>query len=131
MGSIHAREGVVFTITRIGIASAFRVGLLVSAILAAFFGILLFVLPSLFSISLVDQLVANTADGANFRFVSAFSLAAMCVGYVAYVLISAIFGGIGFALSAFAYNLAARWVGGLELELAGESPKDKRSSYFE
>jgi hypothetical protein len=48
-----------------------------------------------------------------------------------YVIFSAIAGGIAGLLWAFAYNLAARWVGGLEIELADEAGKGKRGYAYD
>ena len=62
---------------------------------------------------------------------TAFGLAGLCFFYIMYVVFSAIGGGIGGIVTALAYNLAARWVGGLELEVEQEPGKNKRSYDFD
>lgn len=126
-----------FTIKRIRVGSAFRVGLVAGAVFAAITGLFFLLLQGLFLsfiTSMSNSVTWNSAAGSGSsalsassgNFFAAFSLAAACIFYVVSVVFSAVFAGIGAALAAFAYNLAARWVGGLEIEMAGGLDKLKR-----
>jgi len=126
-----------FTIKRIGVGSAFRVGLVAGAVLAAVTGLLFLLLQGLFFSFIASMMNTVPWDGTTGRgslplaassgdLFAAFGLAAACVFYVMSVVFSAVFTGIAAALTAFAYNLAARWVGGLEVEMAGSLDKLKR-----
>lgn len=126
-----------FTIRRVGIASAFRVGLVGGAVMAAISGLLLILLQGLL-LSFVSQIInlaaldsasssVNMTSSSDFSSVfTVFSLATACIFYVVGIVLSAVFGGISAALTAFVYNLAARWIGGLEIELTGGLEKLKR-----
>jgi hypothetical protein len=127
-----------FTIRRIGIASAFRVGLVGGAVMAAITGLLFILLQGLFLSfigSLLELAMLDSAPGSvgmsgsgDFGGVlAAFSLATACIFYVVMIVFSAVFGGISGALIAFVYNLTARWIGGLEIEMTGSLEKAKRS----
>lgn len=127
-----------FTIRRIGIGSAFRVGLVSGAILAAITGLLFLLLQGLFFSFIATMMNTVTWNGtagsgsfppsaSSVDFFAAFGLVTACIFYIMSVVLSAVFTGIGAALAAFAYNLAARWVGGLEVEMAGSFDKTKRT----
>lgn len=121
------------TIKRIGVGSAFRVGMIVGGLLALIFGLLFIALPSLFLTSLTGLMMSVEPGmrGSGDAF-AAFTTATMCIIYIVNIVFSAIFGGITAAVSAVAYNLASRWVGGLEVELQDEDiGKSKRAVYYD
>lgn len=116
------------TIKRINVASAFRIGALVSLLVAIITGLLFVLFQSLFTSAMVGLFTSTSPQslrGADIF--TAFSLATACIFYVIYVVFAAISGGIGGIVVAFAYNLVAGWVGGLEVELDGMS-KSKRGA---
>ena len=122
-------------IKRIGPNSAFKIGAIVGLITSAVFGIFIIglqglafsALAGLASISYPDGSFSGTGSGADLF--ATFTLATFCFMYVIYVISSAIFGGIGGLVGAFAYNLTARWVGGLELELDGDDATKRKRAY--
>jgi len=109
-------------VRRVGVLSAFKVGLLVNAVLYLAFGTL-FVVPFVLlgGLSLLD------GRGSSQAF-AAVSLAGSCFMYAAAVAFGAFAGGVMTAIIAALYNLIAGWVGGLEIELAevGGSEVGKR-----
>jgi Transmembrane domain of unknown function (DUF3566) len=116
-------------IKRIRVGSAFRVGLLVGAVVATITGLLVVAFQGLFLGAIMSFLTLNSQSG-NFSSsgesaFATFSLITLCIFYAMYVVFSAIFGGISAAITAFAYNLAAGWIGGLEIELESQG-KNKR-----
>jgi hypothetical protein len=116
------------TLRKIDVGSAFRIGALVSGILG-----LIFVLPwiacqstLLASLSTID-ISGRGTNGTPFENTAiqgigilGFLLFAVC-GLVLYMVI----GGIGGAVSAFAYNLVARQFGGLQIEI--DDPEERYS----
>ena len=97
-----------YTINRVGIISAFKVGAILSALLAVVPILVLLLLDSLFHLWGISippreliRILANTAFWA------------------------AISGGISTAIIAFLYNIGARLFGGLEIEIRSKS-KGKR-----
>jgi len=116
-------------IKRIRIGSAFRVGLLVGAVVAGITGLLIVGFQGLFLSAIIGILSLNNQTGgfssSGGDAVATFSLLSLCIFYAMYVVFSAIFGGISAAITAFAYNLAAGWIGGLEIELESQG-KNKR-----
>lgn len=106
---------------RIGVASAFKVGLVLCGILSAVFGLLAFIVQiTLFNALLNSPNVFIDVQGATagdvWQAMSAIGTGALCFLYAMGVVFGAIGGGIGFAVVALFYNLTARWVGGLEFE---------------
>ena len=89
---------------RIGPGSAFKVGLISYAILG--------LIPGLFC-SLIALTGASFAPHAHMPFMGAIGLFAIIVCPIVW----GILGGIGAVISAFIYNLAAGWVGGVEVEI--------------
>jgi uncharacterized membrane protein len=90
-------------------------------VVAIITGLLLVLFQSLFTTAFVSIFSSSgnfqTSSGADIF--TAFSLATACIFYIIYVVFAGIFGGIGGAITALAYNLVSGWVGGLEVELDG------------
>lgn len=108
---------------RIGVGSAFKVGFVVNGLLALVFGLLAFLIQAAFlnlitSAASIDVYSPGQSASAieAMRAFSLIGLGTLCLFYAMSVVFGAVFGGLGFALIAFFYNLTARWVGGLELE---------------
>jgi hypothetical protein len=125
------------TIKRVGLNSAFKIGAMVGLLTAAVLGLFFVGLQGL-AVSAILGLGSlssgsgfNSLNSSGTDVMAAFGVAGLCFFYVIYVVASAIGGGIGGVLWAFAYNLAARWVGGLELEIEREPGKSKRSYDFD
>lgn len=116
-------------IKRIRVGSAFRVGLLVGAVVAAITGLLIVAFQGLFLSAIMSILTVDSQSGgfssSGGNAFATFSLITLCIFYAMYVVFSAIFGGISAVITAFAYNLTAGWIGGLEIELETEG-KNKR-----
>jgi hypothetical protein len=113
------------TLKRIEIGAAFRVGLVLSGLTALVFGLIGFGLQALFLNSLFSISTLSFNGGSiapsDLNMVGGMSLAFLCCAYLAGVVMSAIFGGIGFAVVAALYNLTANWVGGLQFQLEDPS----------
>lgn len=108
------------TITRIDVGSAFRVGAIVYTIFFTVFGLLSVLLQFLIFAPLMSSITNNTTINSNPVDLSLFasvSLISLLCFYFVGIAMAAIFGGISTALLAWAYNLAARWVGGIKLRL--------------
>jgi hypothetical protein len=109
------------TLRRIDVGAAFRVGVVLSGLTALVFGLLGVGLQALFINSLFSISTLNFNGGpvspANLNIASGMSFAFLCCAYLVGVVMSAIFGGIGFAVVAALYNLTANWVGGLQFQL--------------
>jgi len=128
-----------YIIRRVAIGTAFKVGVVFNALLAAVFGLFALLMQA----SLLSLMSNDFNNSGNFPggagAITTFSLATTCIFYGIAVVMAAIFGGIGFAVAAFVYNLTAGWVGGLEVELRtpnvldqrGTSSPDKRKNIFE
>lgn len=119
------------TLKKIDVGSAFRVGFVVYALLFAVFGLLFVALQGLL-LSGMAGLARNSVSGGTGMsggdlsvFFGAGVLGLLCfygVGIVA----AAVGGGIQFALGAFCYNLAARWIGGVQIELERTATTSER-----
>jgi Transmembrane domain of unknown function (DUF3566) len=99
-------------ISRISPGSAFKVGL----VLYAFLGLLLGILVALISLmagSIASHLGQNAPPGLSAAISFAGGLGAIIVMPICYGLV----GGIAFAITAALYNFAAKFVGGLEVEI--------------
>ena len=103
------------TIRRIGIASAFKIGAILSALVWAVLGLFWLVLMNLVFSAMGSMSVQDTGD--SFGLMAGFSIATSCIFYFVNIALNAIIGGIGGALFAALYNLVAGWVGGIEVEL--------------
>lgn len=111
------------TLKRIDVRSAFRVGMIVSGLLFAVFGLLVVALQGVFlnAITRSGSFDIPNAPNSTTIILGTGVLSLLCF-YGVGVVVAAIFGGIQFAVGAFCYNRAANWVGGLKLELeAGDS----------
>jgi hypothetical protein len=106
------------TLKRIHPGTAFKVGIVVNGLIAAIFGLLLVLLPSLLFTSTFSRMYTNDPEFRAIQdsFAFAGGLSLLCF-YLIGVVMTAIFGGIYFAVGAVIYNLTAKWVGGLEIEL--------------
>ena len=93
------------TLKRIGPASAFKIGLVSYAIVGFIAGLFC---------SLIVLTGASFAPHAHLPFARTIGLFAVIVCPIVYGLI----GGIAAVIGAFIYNLASRWVGGIEVEIS-------------
>jgi hypothetical protein len=99
------------TVKRIAPGSAFKVGLVVYA----FLGLIIGVCMALFSMvaGSLGSLAGGGTPGARVLGFG-FGLSAIIIFPILYGII----GGIGGAIGAVVYNLAAGWVGGLEVDIS-------------
>ena len=100
------------TLKRIGPGSAFKVGLVIYAILGLVIGAC-FAFFSMIAGSLGSLAGSEASAGARVLGMG-MGLGAIIVMPILY----GIFGGIGAAIGAFIYNLAAGWIGGLEVDIS-------------
>jgi hypothetical protein len=111
------------TIKRIDVGSAFRVGLILYALLFAIFGLLFVAFQGLLLSGLESLMRASIEDGSSLPVdapIVTFGLLSLLCFYGVGVVIAAIFGGIQFAVGAFCYNITSGWVGGIKVELETE-----------
>jgi hypothetical protein len=100
----HRREGHMAAVNRVGPGSAFKIGLVVYAILG-----LAVAIPFALLGMIAGPLMAKSGlPGAGLGF----------LGIVVFPICYGLIGGIFAAIGAFIYNLAAGWVGGLEVDLS-------------
>jgi len=109
------------TLKRITPGSAFKVGVVVNGILFLIAGIFIFILPTVAFTSMSASISGSGISDADIRamndIIGLVGGASMICFYFVGVVMSAIIGGIYFAIAAVIYNLTAKWVGGLEIEL--------------
>jgi hypothetical protein len=99
-------------IARISPGSAFKVGLVLYGLLGLVFGVLV-ALISLMAGGIAARLGPTAPPG-----LSSMSGVAGGVGAViAMPIVYGLFGGIVLGISALVYNLVAKWVGGLEVDI--------------
>src|SRR5215468_5576723 len=115
MGSVtmrakFARRNPMATLKRIGPGSAFKVGM----VIYAFFGLIVGVLVACFS--LIAGSLGSLASQASGPGALGFGLGAWAI--IVAPIMYGIIGGIGGAIGAAIYNLVARWVGGLEIDIS-------------
>lgn len=96
------------TVNRIGVGSAFRVGAALSAFLFLVLGFFIVLLPGLFGADLMREILGSSSGGAGVAIIV----------YVVGTILYAIVGGIVGAIYAWLYNIAAGWVGGIEIDLS-------------
>src|SRR5215831_7369852 len=107
-----SQGGTMATLKRIGPGSAFKVGLVTYAILGLVIGAC-FAFISMIAGSLGG--LAGSEAGAGARALGmGMGLGAIIIMPIAY----GILGAIGAAIGAFIYNLAAGWIGGLEVDIS-------------
>lgn len=111
------------TLQRIGVGSAFKVGVVVYGLMFLVFGLIgllcnaALLVPVMSTAVMVNGDVVTTRDMMGGLGIA--SLAGLCFAYAIGVVASALFGGLSTALLALFYNWAVRWVGGVELDIAG------------
>jgi Na+-driven multidrug efflux pump len=108
------------TLKRIEVGSAFRVGVILYGLLFAVFGLLFVLFQSLLLNSLTNLMRSSNFDSPNLPNTSALlgvSVLSLLCFYGVGIVAAAIFGGIQMAILAVFYNLTARWIGGLSVEL--------------
>ncbi len=116
-------------VTRIGVSSAFKVGAVVYALFWAVFGLFFVVfqgaITSLFFMGMSSSNSASFSgsgmSGGDLGIFSAISIGSLICFYAVGVVIAGLSGGISAALMAVFYNFTVRLVGGLEIEMAGNS----------
>jgi hypothetical protein len=99
-------------IARISPGSAFKVGMALYGLLGFILGVLV-ALISLMAGSLATRLGQNGPPGLSAAFGFAGGVGAIVIMPIVYGL----FGGIVLGISAAVYNLVAKWVGGLEVDI--------------
>jgi len=105
-------------ISKIDVGSAFRVGAIVYAIFFTIFGLISILLQILILAPLMNSVTRSTFGGtAQYSLLTGGGLLAVACGYIIGIAVAAIAGGISSAILAWAYNLAARWVGGVKIRL--------------
>ncbi|MCC6615028.1 MAG: DUF3566 domain-containing protein [Anaerolineae bacterium] len=111
------------TVKKIDIASAFRVGALVSGLIS----LVVLAIFVLFQATIFSSLMSMSASvngqpmpSSASSFLGAASVASICLFYGCGVVIQTIVGGITAALGAFFYNIVANQFGGLQVQLTGE-----------
>lgn len=111
------------TLQRIGVGSAFKVGAIVYGLMFLVFGLIGVVCNLALLAPLMSTAIMINGDVVSSRDMmgglGVVGLAGLCLAYAIGVVAAALGGGMSTALLALFYNLAVRWVGGLELEIAG------------
>ena len=108
---------------RVGVGSAFKIGAVVYALMFAVFGLiglfcnLALIAPVMSTAFMVNGDVVSSRD--LFGSMGVLTLGGLCVAYLVGIVAAAMGGGVSLALLALFYNWAVRWVGGLELDVAG------------
>ncbi|MCS7072271.1 MAG: hypothetical protein NZM00_12250 [Anaerolinea sp.] len=106
-------------IKSISIGSAFKIGLVVNALLAAVLGGGALLLQAFVLSLLASGTSSFTINGRQTELnLTGLTLGVLCLAWIIGIGVSAIIGGIGAAAAALFYNLAARFVGGIEYTAA-------------
>lgn len=116
-----------YTIKRVNVGSAFRVGAVSMALVWGIFGLLL-----VLWMVMIGEGIDSTIVIVNGTETDTFSDGATSAGIFMYLCglpVYAIIGGFAGAIYALVYNLVARWVGGLELELEPMNPVSYDNTY--
>jgi hypothetical protein len=103
-----------YKIRRIGIGSAFKMGFALNTIVGLILGFFLLLLPTL--LGGMFFLPDYYRYGGNMLGLGGGIIGAL-ISLVVLVLFSGVLGGIGAMIYAFLYNLAAGWMGGVEVEM--------------
>lgn len=109
----------VTTLKRIRVGSAFKVGVVLNGAIFLLFGLIFIALPLLLLGSARDNISVYTSPDARqlADFIGTASILSLACLYIVGTIGAGIMGGIVFAVSAWLYNLTARWVGGIEVIL--------------
>lgn len=103
-------------IRHISLGSAFKIGMVLSALLFAIFGMVFLLgagaMGTLLGAAMPNASPQEMASGMGLGLVGG------VIGYIAGIFVYGILGGIGFALNALFYNIVAGMVGGIEVDLA-------------
>ena len=100
------------TVTHVSPGSAFKVGVVAGA--------LGWVILGLISIG-ITLLSTNSSQTSYYGYSYRLDVGSLCISYFIGIIIVGIVSGIGAAIYAWIYNLAAGWVGGLEISLEGNA----------
>lgn len=118
------------TIRRIDVGSAFKVGLILNALIFAIIGLFI-ALMQIFFFSIFSDIATSSSsfNGSNvtpqdLQFFKAFGIVGACMFWLFGSVAAGIFGGIYFAIAALLYNLTSKMVGGVEVQLSGFNPSD-------
>lgn len=104
-------------IKRFSVGAAFRIGAVLNVLLSTVF-VGLFTVFQFIVLSAIGDISGRGSLYNNEALqLSGFSFVSLCFLWLISIVFAAIFGGITGALTAFFYNLAAGWVGGLEVTL--------------
>ena len=98
------------TVKRVGPGSAFKIGLITYAILGLVLGICMALVSTI-----VGSLGAGAASAPGAKF---FGLGMGIGSVIFFPVVYGLIGGIFAAIGAVIYNLAAGWVGGLEVDIS-------------
>jgi hypothetical protein len=104
----------VIKLRRIKISSAFKVGAIVSGLQYMIFGLLFLALQYAYINALFNVLAAQARSPQVGGSTASFFIPLLFF-YGCGIPVVGVFGGISWALGAFFYNLAARFVGGVEI----------------
>ncbi len=104
---------------RVRVGSAFKVGALITGLQYLIFGLLFLLFNSAILNSMMSAMSASSRSSANLGGASAVGFGALLLIYGCGIPFAAFFGGVSWAITAFFYNLAAGWVGGVEIQLDG------------
>ena len=116
-GSAPAPFGGERTIRHVSAGSVFKVTFVIYALLIAFFGCLLVLLPGLLGSSLLGGLLGDQLGGRYALGMLGGGIVATLITYVLLIILGAFGPAVMMALSALVYNLVAGWVGGVRVEL--------------
>lgn len=97
------------TLRRIGVGSAFKMGFALNALIMIVVGFFIIFLPSIVGSMLFMSELSNLGG---------MGLIGGIVGWALMIVFGGIAGGIGAAIYAFLYNMAAGWMGGIEIEIS-------------
>ena len=102
------------TIQSINVVSAMKVCTILYFFFGVLAGLLVFGFSGIYGMAMRQAGASGGGPPGGFP---GFGFAMGAVGLIVYPLLYAVIGAIGGAIGALLYNLVARWVGGLEIEL--------------
>lgn len=97
------------TLRRIGVGSAFKMGFALNALVMIVVGFFIIFLPTVFG-SLLFMRELSDLGGMG--------LIGGIIGWALMIVFGGLAGGVGAAIYAFLYNMAAGWMGGIEIEIS-------------